>query len=66
MDTDYGIDWAGPHRPHQQGIIIPEVQLPRPLTEEEVERLPNPEASFSSVLDIYIHAVALLQEMMNS
>uniref|UniRef100_A0A673LH16 Integrase catalytic domain-containing protein n=1 Tax=Sinocyclocheilus rhinocerous TaxID=307959 RepID=A0A673LH16_9TELE len=52
--------------PHQQGIIIPEVQLPRPLTEEEVERLPNPEASFSSVLDIYIHAVALLQEMMNS
>lgn len=36
---EYGIDWDGPNGHHQEGVTVPEVQLPRPLTEVEVQRL---------------------------
>lgn len=42
-DENYGIDWDGPpsHDNDNDGVQIPEVALPRQLTEEELGSLPN-------------------------
>ncbi|XP_036417029.1 uncharacterized protein LOC118800955 [Colossoma macropomum] len=58
VDTEYGIDCEGPHGYHHEGVTVPEVQLPRPLSEVEVQRLPNPRGSFSNVLNLYSETVA--------
>ena len=63
---EYGIDWEEPHGHHHQGITVPEVQLQRALTPEEVQRLPNPEGPFSDVLNVYIQSVAILTEIMGT
>lgn len=60
---EYGIDWDGPNGHHQEGVTVPEVQLPRPLTEVEVQRLPDPRGSFSNVLHVYSETVTILTDL---
>ncbi|XP_057186595.1 uncharacterized protein LOC130552378 [Triplophysa rosa] len=61
----YGIDWTGPYGHHEPGVVIPGVQLPRQLTQRDVERFPDPDVPLSDDLDIYRETVALLSEMMH-
>ena len=63
MDTEYGIDWESPHGYHHEGVTVPEVQLPRLLTEAEMQRLPNPHGSFSNVLNRYSETVVMLTDI---
>ncbi|XP_041854729.1 uncharacterized protein LOC121648586 [Melanotaenia boesemani] len=64
VDVEYGVDWTGPPGYRQQDVVVPEVQLQRPLTEQEVESLPKPDGPLSDVLDSYIETVNLLSEML--
>lgn len=64
VDLEYGVDWTGPSGYRQQEVVVPEVQLQRPLTEQEVESLPKPDGPLSDVLDSYIQTVNLLREML--
>ncbi|XP_035984963.1 uncharacterized protein LOC110368072 [Fundulus heteroclitus] len=63
VDQDYGIDWQGPNGHHPEGVTLPEVQLARPLTEEELQRLPEPSGGFSSVLNVYTGAIDALNDI---
>uniref|UniRef100_A0A3B1IPT3 Integrase catalytic domain-containing protein n=1 Tax=Astyanax mexicanus TaxID=7994 RepID=A0A3B1IPT3_ASTMX len=59
--------WIQNHREvHQdpaQVFTVPEVQLPRPITEEEMQRLPDPHGSFSNVLNLYRETVLMLTDL---
>uniref|UniRef100_A0A3Q3EV71 Integrase catalytic domain-containing protein n=1 Tax=Labrus bergylta TaxID=56723 RepID=A0A3Q3EV71_9LABR len=37
---DYGIDWNGPHNQHGDTVSVPEIQMARELSDEEVAILP--------------------------
>lgn len=50
------LDWLG--------VVIPEVQLQRSLTDQEVGSLPDPDGPLSNVLDVYVQSVSLLSEML--
>ena len=63
MDENYGIDWDGPTRCSEEGIAVPEVQLPRDLTAEEVESLPNPNVPFSDVVATYCNTVNQINQL---
>ncbi|XP_053281934.1 uncharacterized protein LOC128443164 isoform X2 [Pleuronectes platessa] len=63
VDMEFGIDWTGPCGHRQPGVVIPEVQLQRPLTEQEAESLPDPSGPLSDVVDVYVQTVSLLSEM---
>ena len=60
---EFGIDWTGPCGHRQPGVVIPEVQLQRPLTEQEAESLPDPSGPLCDVVDVYVQTVSLLSEM---
>ncbi|XP_057689329.1 uncharacterized protein LOC130914295 isoform X4 [Corythoichthys intestinalis] len=62
-DTEYGIDWDGPHGHHHVGVTVPEVQLPQALTPEEIQQLPEPRGPFSDVLNVYSETVSVLHEI---
>ncbi|MEQ2230476.1 hypothetical protein ILYODFUR_029692 [Ilyodon furcidens] len=64
VDVEYGVDWTGPSGYRQQDVVVPEVQLQRPLTGQEVESLPKPDGPLSDILDSYIETVNLLSEML--
>ncbi|XP_065119656.2 uncharacterized protein [Paramisgurnus dabryanus] len=64
VDMEYGVDWTGPCGHRQPGVVVPEVQLQRMLTMEEIESLPEPDVPLSNVLDVYIQTVNLLTEML--
>lgn len=55
---------TGPCGHRQPDVIVPEVELHRHLTEEEVASLPKPDGSLSSALDAYMQTVRLLTEML--
>lgn len=40
---EFGVDWTGPCGHRQLGVVIPEVQLQRSLTDQEVGSLPDPD-----------------------
>ncbi|RVE55409.1 hypothetical protein OJAV_G00236630 [Oryzias javanicus] len=66
VEADYGIDWEGPYGfddlGHQAGQVeVPQVQLQRHLTEEDMARLPDPNVHFMDAIDIY---KATLQQLM--
>ncbi|XP_034534661.1 uncharacterized protein LOC117809076 [Notolabrus celidotus] len=63
-DTEYGVDWTGPCGHRQPGVVVPEVELQRHLTETEVESLPHPEGPLSNASDAYMPTVRLLSEML--
>lgn len=65
VDTEYGLDWTGPCGPRQPHVVVPEVEVLRPLTEEEVQSLPTPDGPLSSALDAYIQTGRLLSEMLH-
>ncbi|XP_034027541.1 uncharacterized protein LOC117511752 [Thalassophryne amazonica] len=56
-DLEYGIDWEGPYGHHNEGVAVPEVQLPQALTPEEIQQLPDPHGPFSNVLNVYTQTV---------
>lgn len=62
VDEDYGVDWAGAynHRPSND-IIIPETELPRTLTDEQLTALPSPSVPLSQALAVYSHTVRTLK-----
>uniref|UniRef100_A0A3P9HXU2 Integrase core domain-containing protein n=1 Tax=Oryzias latipes TaxID=8090 RepID=A0A3P9HXU2_ORYLA len=66
VEADYGIDWDGPYGfddlEHQAGQVeVPQVQLQRHLTEDNMADLPDPNVPFMDALDIY---TATLQQLM--
>lgn len=65
MQTDYGIDWDGPYRfddlgDQREQVEVPQVELQRHLTEEDMASLPNPNVPFLDALDIYTATLQLL------
>ncbi len=60
----YGIGWRGPCGHHKPGVVIPEVQIQHQLTQEDVERFPDPDVPLSNVLEVYRETVMLLYEML--
>lgn len=60
---EYGLDWGGPYGHYHEGVTVPEVQLPRPLTDMEVHTLPDAQGSFSNVLNVYSETVAILSDI---
>ncbi|KAL6459658.1 hypothetical protein MHYP_G00314170 [Metynnis hypsauchen] len=63
VDENYGIDWDGPPRCSEGEIAVPEVQLPRELTAEEVESLPNSHVPFSDVVTTYCNTVNQISQL---
>jgi len=65
-EADYGIDWNGPYGFDDLGgqseqVEVPQVQLQRHVTEEDMASLPDPNVPFLDALDIY---TATLQQLM--
>ncbi|MEQ2246112.1 hypothetical protein ILYODFUR_034819 [Ilyodon furcidens] len=46
---------GSPYGRHHDGVTVPEVELPRPLTQMEFETLPDPTGLFSNVINVYYH-----------
>lgn len=64
VDDDYGVDWDGPHAVEDaDSISIPDVELPRDLTAEELAGLPNREMTLNEAIDAYMSTVAQLTEI---
>uniref|UniRef100_A0A3Q2PM94 Integrase catalytic domain-containing protein n=1 Tax=Fundulus heteroclitus TaxID=8078 RepID=A0A3Q2PM94_FUNHE len=63
VDMDYGIDWESPHGHHPEGVPVPDVQVPRPLTGVELQRLPDPQGPFCNVLNVYSEAISTLTDI---
>ncbi|KAK5910370.1 hypothetical protein CesoFtcFv8_004210 [Champsocephalus esox] len=58
------LELTGPCAHHQPHVVVPEVQLQRSLTDQEVERLPDPDGPLSNVWNVYVQTVGLLTEML--
>uniref|UniRef100_A0A673MV46 Integrase catalytic domain-containing protein n=1 Tax=Sinocyclocheilus rhinocerous TaxID=307959 RepID=A0A673MV46_9TELE len=54
----------GPHNHHAEGLSIPEVELSRPLTEQDIASLPNPTVPFSEAIATYCETVDILTGML--
>ncbi|KAI7790565.1 hypothetical protein IRJ41_003596 [Triplophysa rosa] len=65
VDDDYGVDWEGPHSCEEEGVNIPEVQLTRELTNEEIAILPNPDVPFLHAVQIYHDTVNVINQLMS-
>ncbi|KAA0706219.1 hypothetical protein E1301_Tti016287 [Triplophysa tibetana] len=64
VDDDYGVDWDGPPAVEDADCIsIPDVELPRRLTAEELAGLPNREMALNEAIDAYMSTVAQLTEI---
>lgn len=48
----------------QAGVHVPEFDLPRGLTEEELGTLPNPDVPFSDALSVYRETVLAMKQML--
>lgn len=60
---DYGIDWNGPHSLHGGTVSVPEVQLARELSLEEVAIFPAPGVSVTDALRSYVETVQVLSRI---
>lgn len=58
------LELTGPCAHRQPHVVVPEVQLQRSLTDQEVERLPDPDGPLSNVWNVYVQTVSLLTEML--
>lgn len=64
VDDDYGVDWDVPHAVEDaDSISIPDVELPRDLTAEELAGPPNREMPLNEAIDAYMSTVAQLTEI---
>lgn len=65
MNDDYGIDWNGPHGMEDaDSVVIPDVQLQRDLTAEEIASLPKWDVSLNNTVNVYSSTVEQLTEML--
>lgn len=64
VDLEYGVDCTGPCGHRQPDVVVPQVQLERSLTMEEVEHLPEPGGPLSSLIDVCMQTVSLLSGML--
>ncbi|XP_026076638.1 uncharacterized protein LOC113054983 isoform X2 [Carassius auratus] len=46
-----------------EGVHVPELDMPRGLTEEELATLPNPDVPFSDALSVYMETVLAVKQM---
>nr|XP_046256031.1 uncharacterized protein LOC124065051 [Scatophagus argus] len=60
---DYGIDWNGPHSLDGGLVSVPEVQLARELSEEELNMLPPVGVSVSDAIQCYLETVEIVCSM---
>ncbi|XP_041824008.1 uncharacterized protein LOC121628755 [Melanotaenia boesemani] len=67
VPDDYGIDWTGPHShlPSTE-ITIPEIQLPRLFSQQELAKLPHTNVPLSQALQVYIQTVHALKHLLHS
>ncbi|XP_030219379.1 uncharacterized protein LOC115548716 isoform X1 [Gadus morhua] len=63
VPEEYGIDWNGPHSLHGGTVSVPEVQLARELSDEEVAILPAPGVSLTDALRLYVETVQVLSRI---
>lgn len=63
VDENYGIDWNGPHRLHGSTVLVPEAQLARELSVEEVAILPATGVSVTDALRSYVETVQVLSRI---
>ncbi|XP_041823364.1 uncharacterized protein LOC121629368 isoform X2 [Melanotaenia boesemani] len=67
VPDDYGIDWTGPHSHHPSTeITIPEIQLPRLFSQQELAELPHTNVPLSQALQVYIQTVHALKHLFHS
>lgn len=64
VHMEYGVDWTAPSSHQRPDVVVPEVQLQRPLTEQEAENLPKPDGPLCHVIELYIETVEYLSEML--
>uniref|UniRef100_A0AAQ4NS62 Integrase catalytic domain-containing protein n=1 Tax=Gasterosteus aculeatus aculeatus TaxID=481459 RepID=A0AAQ4NS62_GASAC len=64
-EQEYGIDWNGPHSLHGGTVSVPEVQLARELSDEEVAILPAPGVSVTDALRLYVETVEVLSRILD-
>lgn len=65
VDEDYGVDWDGPPAMEDaNSISIPDVQLPRSLTAEEIAGLPNRDVPLNATVNVYNSTVEQLTEIL--
>ncbi|XP_072563413.1 uncharacterized protein [Paramormyrops kingsleyae] len=63
VTENYGIDWNGPHSHHEDAVSVPEIQLARELTDEEVATLPVPGVSLTDAIGSYFETVQVLSRI---
>ncbi|KAF6728516.1 hypothetical protein FQA47_024388 [Oryzias melastigma] len=64
VNEDYGVDWTGPHNPRPlTEVIVPEIQLPRTLNEQELSALPNTNVPLGQSLQVYFETIHALRMM---
>ncbi|XP_041864185.1 uncharacterized protein LOC121654221 [Melanotaenia boesemani] len=63
VDEDYGVDWEGPHIPCTSSVSVPDVQLQRPLSPQDLAALPHPGVPLSQVLGVYMETVQSLRAL---
>nr|XP_029132269.1 uncharacterized protein LOC114919795 [Labrus bergylta]XP_029132270.1 uncharacterized protein LOC114919795 [Labrus bergylta]XP_029132271.1 uncharacterized protein LOC114919795 [Labrus bergylta] len=60
---DYGIDWNGPHNQHGDTVSVPEIQMARELSDEEVAILPVSGVSLNDAIGSYLETVQVLSRI---
>ncbi|XP_039870712.1 uncharacterized protein LOC120723360 [Simochromis diagramma] len=60
VSEDYGIDWNGPHTNHGGATSVPDIQLGRELSDEELATLPVPGVSLTDAIGSYLETVRIL------
>ena len=63
VDDLYGASVDGPDLEDLSGVDVPEIQLPRDLTAEELSRLPQRNVSLNDAIAVYSSVVEQLQDI---
>lgn len=63
IHEEYGTDWNGPHDLHGGTMSVPEIQLVRELSDEEVAILPAPGIFVTNALRSYVETVQVLSRI---
>ncbi|XP_030193106.1 uncharacterized protein LOC115528868 [Gadus morhua] len=63
VDDLYGASVDGPDLEDLAGVDVPEIQLPRDLTAEELSRLPQRNVSLNDAIAVYSSVVEQLQDI---
>uniref|UniRef100_A0A3B1JFC5 Integrase catalytic domain-containing protein n=1 Tax=Astyanax mexicanus TaxID=7994 RepID=A0A3B1JFC5_ASTMX len=63
VTEDYGIDWNGPHTLLDNTVSVPEIQLLRELTDDELASLPVPGGPLACTIGMYLETVQILSRI---